>query len=131
MTVADAPSAPVDVSGFAPVWDLAALDAVTETVVSRVLIDKAPARRVAADLAAQLYRERPDLPALALALPFTLAAAAIDEMLGGGAEARQAAADAWRAAALIGAEALALRANGSDLIGDLARHWQSGDELFG
>lgn len=112
-------------------WDLAALDAVTETVVSRVLIDKTSARQVAADLATQLCREQPGLPALALALPFTLAAASIDEMLGGGAEARQAAADAWRAAALIGAEALALRAGGSDLICDLARHWQSGDDLFG
>lgn len=112
-------------------WEVAALDALTETVVRRILIEGTSAQRIAGDMAVDLATRQPMLPALALALPFTLAAAAIDEMLGGGLQARQAAQDAWRVAALIGADALALRAQGADALSDLVALWRQGDELFG
>lgn len=132
-------------------WDVQSIDALTEIVVSRLLVERADARAVAAALAARLAAETPDLPALALALPFTLAAGAIEEMLGAGPEARRAAQEAWRVAALIGADALALRAAGQgvtgqgvtgqgadagqgagpgDSIADLLALWSRGDEVF-
>ncbi len=119
--------------GNLPVWDAAAIDALTETVVTRLLVDGAPARRVAVELAGVLAAERPGLPGLALALPFTLAASAIEDMLGGGLQARAAALDAWRIAALIGADALALRmaGPGKDSVADLRARWLAGDEVFG
>jgi len=113
------------------VWDVAALDALTETVVRRILIEGDSARRIAIEMAADLALQAPHLPALALTLPFTLAAAAIDEMLGSGLQARAAAQDAWRVAALIGADALALRMEGADGIADLVARWRLGDEMFG
>lgn len=106
------------------------LDTLTETVVSRLLVGRVPAARIARDLAAGLAQSRPDLPALGLALPFTLAAAAIDEMLGAGAEAHAAALDAWRTAALIGAEALMLGLSGSASVAALSRHWSHEDPVF-
>lgn len=111
--------------------DAQSLDSLTETVVARLLVDRLPAPRVARDLASTLARTRPDLPALLLSLPFSLAAAAIDEMLGAGAEARSAAQAAWRTAALIAADALMLRGQGADTLADLCRLWAQPDEVFG
>ena len=111
-------------------WDADAIDTLTETVVTRLLVGGDSARSVAADLATALAPVQPHLPALALALPFTLAAAAIEEMLGAGLAARAAAVDAWRVAALIGADALALKAAGDDSLAALAAQWNAGDELF-
>lgn len=119
------------VLGLVHVLDAQSLDSLTETVIARLLVEQAPSSRIARDLAASLARTRPDLPALFLALPFSLAAAAIDEMLGGGADARRAAAEAWRIAALIGADALMLRGQGADTLVDLCRLWQHTDEVFG
>lgn len=117
--------------GFVSVLDAQTLDSLTETIVARLLVERAPAPRVARDLAQTLSRSRPDLPALALALPFSLAAAAIDEMLGAGAEASAAAQQAWRTAALIGADALMLRGQGADALSDLCALWLHADEVFG
>lgn len=117
--------------GLVSVLDVQSLDSLTETVVARLLVERVAAHRIARDLAASLARTRPDLPALVLALPFTLAAAAIDEMLGAGADARWAAQEAWRIAALIGADALLLRGQGADTLADLCRLWQQPDEVFG
>ena len=111
-------------------WDSEAIDALTETVVTRLLVEGAAANAVAVDLAARLAIESPDVPALALALPFTLAAAAIEEMLGAGGQARSAAQDAWRTAALIGADALMLGRVGRDSIAGLHALWAAGDEVF-
>lgn len=110
-----------------------AIDALTETVVTRLLVEQAAARVVVVDLAHQLVAGSPTIPALALALPFTLAANAIEEMLGAGAPARAAAQDAWRVAALIGTDALALRMEGEgrDTLADLIALWGTGDEVFG
>lgn len=115
-------------------WDTEAIDALTETVVTRVLVEGVAARAVAIELAARLAADNPDLPALSLALPFSLAAAAIEDMLGGGPQARGAALDGWRIAALIGADALVLRSErgpGGDTVAALWAHWQAGDEVFG
>ncbi len=113
--------------GCGLVWDVEQLDALTEAVVQRLLIDASDARAVAGDILAQLLAVRPDLPALALALPFSLAAGGMEEMLGAGDDACAAAHRAWRMAALIGAEALALEAilARAPSIADLARHWAS------
>lgn len=113
-------------------WDTEAIDALTETVITRVLVEGVQARAVAIELAAGLAVDHPDLPALALALPFTLAAAAIEDMLGGGVEARAAALDAWRVAALIGADALTLgeHGTGQGSVAALWEQWQAGDEVF-
>ena len=111
-------------------WDADAIDTLTETVVTRLLVGGDSARVVAADLAVALAEHQPRLPALALALPFTLAAAAIEEMLGAGVAARTAAIDAWRVSALIGADALALKASGDDSLASLVAHWRAGDEVF-
>ncbi len=118
--------------GRTRVWETEAIDALAETVITRVLVEGVQARAVAIELAAGLAVDHPDLPALALALPFTLAAAAIEDMLGGGAEARAAALDAWRVAALIGADALALggHAAGQGSVAALWAQWQAGDEVF-
>ncbi len=117
--------------GWVSVLDARSLDSLTETVVARLLVERQPAGRIARDLATALALTRPALPALALALPFTLAAAAIDEMLGAGAEAQTAAQEAWRTAALIGADALMLRAQGADTLADLCALWARSDEVFG
>ncbi|MCB1390246.1 MAG: hypothetical protein KDK12_14060 [Rhodobacteraceae bacterium] len=116
-------------------WDSEAIDTLTETVVTRLLVEGAEARAVAVDLAARLAADNPDLPALSLALPFTLAAAAIEEMLGAGVEARAAALDGWRVAALIGADALLLATRGGDdpggaSVAALRDYWRGGDEVF-
>jgi len=114
------------------VWEAEAIDSLTETVMTRLLVEAAEARAVAMELAARLAVERPDLPALALALPFTLAAAAIEEMLGAAPAARIAALDAWRVAALIGTDVLLLKGGaGGDSIADLLSLWRRGDEVFG
>lgn len=105
------------------------LDTLTETVVARLLVARDPGPKVARDLAGGLAVSDPDMPALALALPFSLAAASIDEMLGAGSEAHEAAVDAWRTAALIGAEVLALGTEAR--IADLVRLWAAGDAVFG
>lgn len=114
-------------------WDTGAIDALTETVVTRLLVEGQSARGIARDLAARLAADYPLLPALALSLPFSLAASAIEDMLGGGAEAKGSAADAWRIAALIGADALVLgsRGAGADTLAGLWALWQKGDEVFG
>ncbi|MFN4098932.1 MAG: hypothetical protein ACK4GT_04070 [Pararhodobacter sp.] len=119
--------------GCVQVWDAEAIDALTETVVTRLLVERQTARAVANELAARLSVDHPLLPALSLALPFTLAAAAIEDMLGGGTAARNAALDAWRIAALIGADALLLRNGdaGDDTLAGLWSSWQAGDEVFG
>ncbi|MCA2010415.1 hypothetical protein LCM17_02875 [Cereibacter sphaeroides] len=111
-------------------WDAEAIDALTETVITRLLVRGDTARAVAMDLALGLSAAQPTLPALALALPFTLAASAIEEMLGAGAPARAAALDAWRIAALIGADALMLKTEGDDSLAALAAQWKAGDEVF-
>ena len=112
-------------------WDAMAIDALTETVVSRLLVEGESARSVAFGLAGRLAVESPDMPALSLALPFTLAAGALEEVLGAGDEARRAAHDAWRVAALIGADSLALRVQSrSDTIAALWDAWRHGDEVF-
>ena len=115
------------------VWDAEAIDALTETVVTRLLVEGKTASAVANELAARLAAEQPLLPALTLSLPFSLAAAAIEEMLGGGPQARAAAADSWRIAALIGADALVLgsREPGGDTLAGLWAMWQAGDEVVG
>ena len=108
------------------------IDALTETVVSRILIEGESARSVAYELAGRLAVECPERPALSLALPFCMAASALEEVLGGGEDARQAALDAWRIAALIGADALALKVQSRpDTIAELWAQWRSGDEVFG
>jgi len=119
--------------GCVRVLEAEAIDALTETVVTRLLVDGKTARAVAIELAARLAVEFPLLPALSLALPFSLAAAAIEEMLGGGIQARNAALDGWRVAALIGADALVLHSQGGgdDTLAGLWAMWQAGDEVFG
>lgn len=111
-------------------WDAEVIDALTETVVTRLLVEGAAAHSVAVDLAARLAQDSPSLPALALALPFALAAGAVEEMLGAGGQARAAAQDAWRTAALIGADALVLRGVGRDTMAGLHALWSAGDEVF-
>lgn len=112
--------------------ELTHIDALTEYVVARLLVDGDSARAAAHDLARDLAATHPHVPALSLALPFALAAGAIDEMLGAGAEAHAAAADAWRIAALIGVETLALQAQdpARARIVDLWAHWARGDAVF-
>ena len=114
------------------VWDIDQIDALTEAVVQRLLVDGGTARGMASEIAAYLAEHRPDLPALCVALPFTLAAASIEEMLGAGEQARAAARDAWRVAALIGADALAVEAlsGARATASELAQHWRNGDDLF-
>lgn len=115
------------------VWDAEAIDALTETVVTGLLVQGRTAREIASDAIDRLARQAPGLPALCLALPFTLAASAIEEMLGAGPQARTAALDAWRVSSLIGADALVLRARGEgrDTIAALHALWQEGDDVFG
>jgi len=113
------------------VWDAQAIDDLTEAVVTRLLVHGEPARVIAVDLAAELAQVRPGLPALSLALPFALAAGAIEEMLGAGQQARRAARDAWRVSALIGIEVLGLRQQGDETIAGLWAQWRAGDEVFG
>lgn len=112
-------------------WDERQIDALTEAVVQALLVDGAAAHALAPRIAARIAAADPRLPALSVALPFTLAAGALDEMLGASPQACAAARDAWRAAALIGAEALGLQAQGLHTVADLLAHWQSGDDLFG
>lgn len=119
------------VVGYLQVWNTAAIDALTESVVTRLLVGGEAARVVAVGLAADLAQAQPDLPALSLSLPFSLAASAIEEMLGAGPEARAAAVDCWRVAALIGADALVLGVQGEDSVAALDRYWKAGDEVFG
>lgn len=116
--------------GFVPVWDNDAIDGLTEGALTRLLVEGWPARRVAVEIAQHMAQKRPDLPALALALPLSMAAASIDELLGGGQPARDIAQDTWRVAALVGTEALALRVAGSDSIVDLLARWGDTDSLF-
>jgi len=120
------------VPGCVLVWDVEQLDAMTEAVVQRVLIDGSGARAVAVGLAAELAATRPDLPALALALPFSLAAGGLEEMLGAAEDACAAAHRAWRMAALIGAEVLALQAvlGRAPTMADLAAHFRADAAAF-
>ena len=118
--------------GSPAVWEAEAIDGLTETVMTRLLVEAAEARAVAIELAARLAVDRPDLPALVLALPFSLAAATIEEMLGAAPAARVAALDAWRVAALIGTDVLVLKGGeGGASIADLVSLWRRGDEVFG
>lgn len=108
------------------------IDALTEIVVARLLVEGASAGTTAHDLARSLAGTHPHLPALSLALPFALAAGSIDEILGAGQAAHAAAGDAWRVAALIGVEALALQVAdpARARIIDLWQHWAAGDAVF-
>ncbi|MCC0075032.1 MAG: hypothetical protein H6898_00410 [Rhodobacter sp.] len=112
-------------------WDAEQIDALTEAVVQSLLVDGLSAHALAPRIAEQIAASRPSLPGLSVALPFTLAAGAIDEMLGASPQACAAAREAWRAAALIGADALGLQAQGRHTVADLLAHWHSGDEVFG
>lgn len=114
-------------------WDAEQIDALTEIVVRRLLVEGGTARALAVEIAERLCDDNPGLPALAVALPFTLAAGGIEEMLGGGQQACVAAFDAWRVAALIGGDTLALQAGQSRpvTVADLRRHWAAGDSVFG
>lgn len=114
-------------------WDRQTLDSLTEFVVARLLVDRASARVVAAELVDRLIAQHPQLSAASAALPFTIAAGSIEEILGAGAEAQAAALDAWRVAALIGADALMIEAQqgAAGSIGDLHQLWQAGDDVFG
>lgn len=113
-------------------WDADQIDALTETVVQRLLVEGGTARALAVEIAAQLANQNPSLPALAVALPFSLAASGIEEMLGAGAQACAAALDAWRVAALIGGDALALHAQlqTEPTVADLSAFWAAGDTVF-
>lgn len=113
-------------------WDADQIDALTETVVRRLLVEGGTARALAVEIAEQLADQNSSLPALAVALPFSLAAGGIEEMLGAGAHACSAAQDAWRVAALIGGDALALHAsqNCPATVADLHAYWASGDTVF-
>lgn len=113
-------------------WDAEQIDDLTETVVRRLLVEGGTARALAVEIAAQLAAQNATLPALAVALPFSLAAGGIEEMLGGGPQACAAARDAWRIAALIGGDALALHATlrCPATVSDLCAHWASGDTVF-
>lgn len=64
---------------------------------------------VTRELIAHLAQTRPEAPALSPVLPLSMAAAAMETMLAGPA-ARRVAEEAWRMAALIAAEVLALQA---------------------
>lgn len=113
-------------------WDIEQIDALTEAVVKRLLVDGGTARTMAPEVAAWLSERSPDMPALCVALPFTMAAGAIEDMLGAGAQARAAARDAWRVAALIGADALALEGitGRPGTVAGLAGYWRETDDLF-
>lgn len=86
------------------------IDGLCESVLRQVTGPQATtgSAAVAAGLVAELARRHPQAPALTAVLPLALAAAALDEMLGGEAD-RRAARDLWRAAALVAAEVLALQ----------------------
>ncbi|MCB1405794.1 MAG: hypothetical protein KDK01_05885 [Rhodobacteraceae bacterium] len=113
-------------------WDAEQIDALTEVVVQRLLVEGGTARGLAVEIATRLAAERPDLPALAVALPFSLAAGGIEDMLGGGQQACAAAFDAWRVAALIGGDTLALQAGlaRAPTVADLCAHWADNDTVF-
>lgn len=88
------------------------IDGMCAFVLERLASDAAgpaEAAAVARDLVAHLAATRPEAPALSPVLPLSMAAAALEAMLAGPA-ARRAAEEAWRMAALIGAEVLALQA---------------------
>ena len=113
-------------------WDVDHIDALTETVVQRLLVEGGTARSLAVEFADQLAVDNPTLPALAIALPFSLAAGGIEEMLGAGQQANLAAQDAWRVAALIGGDCLALQ-NGCGkavTVLDIHQYWAAGDTVF-
>ena len=118
--------------GVPDVWNADQIDALTETVVRRLLVEGGTARALAVEIADQLADQNSFLPALAVALPFSLAAGGIEEMLGAGPQACAAARDAWRVAALIGGDALALHAgkNSPATVADLRAHWAMGDTVF-
>jgi len=115
------------------VWTEDQIDALTETVVQRLLVEGGSARALAAEFAEHLATETPDLPALAMGLPFSLAASGLEEMLGAGHKACVAALDAWRIAALIGAETLALQIEHARpiTVADLHAIWSADDPVFG
>jgi hypothetical protein len=85
------------------------IDDLCELVLAQLLADGATAPAAAHDLVAHLAAHRPDTPALAPVLPLSMAAASLEGMLAGP-EARARADGAWRMAAMIGAEVLALQA---------------------
>lgn len=108
------------------------IDTLTEIVVQHLLIEGQSAHGLARIIAVRVHDLGRDLPALCVALPFTLAAGAIDEMLGGGAQARAAAREAWRTAALIGADivAIEIETGCAVSVARLLARWSEGDELF-
>lgn len=85
------------------------IDELCEFVLSRLMAEGGSAEAVAEALVARLAVAHPEIDALTPILPLSLAAVALDEMLAG-TEARAQADGAWRMAALIGAEVLALQA---------------------
>lgn len=113
-------------------WTTDQIDALTEIVVQRLLVEGGTAQALAVEVAAKLACENPQLPALAVALPFSLAAGGIEEMLGAGQQACAAAHDAWRVAALIAGDALALQVGQGGLatVADLSNLWAQGDTVF-
>ena len=107
------------------------IDALTEEVIRAVLADEADAGTVAFSLARTLAQKNPSLPALILALPFSMAGNAIETMLGGGHEAREKAQATWRIAALIAADLAVLQGDGrATTMASLCAHWQADDPVF-
>lgn len=84
------------------------IDDVCAFALERLAAPAADPVRVAQDLVAHLAAGWPQAPALTPVLPLAMAASALEGMLDGD-EARHAAQGAWRMAALIGAEVLALQ----------------------
>jgi hypothetical protein len=91
------------------------IDELCERVLAQLLAEGASAPGAARDLIAHLAQSRPDSPALTPVLPLSMAAVSIEGMLAGP-EARARADSAWRMAALIGAEVLALQAEGDNQV---------------
>lgn len=87
------------------------IDELCAFVLDRLAQPAGDPARAAQDLIDHLARLRPDAPALCPVLPLAMAAAALEGMLEGP-EPRRAAQGAWRMAALIAAEVLALQAEG-------------------
>jgi hypothetical protein len=85
------------------------IDELCEFVLARLLARDASALATARSLVAHLARVHPGVDALTPVLPLSMAATALQDMLSGP-EARAQADGAWRMAALIGAEVLALQA---------------------
>lgn len=84
------------------------IDDLCDFVLQRLAGRDADPERTAHDLLAHLAASHPDAPALSPVLPLAMSAATLEEMLNGP-ETQRAAAGAWRMAALLGAEVLAMQ----------------------